>query len=100
VAHTAAPRTIRRGHVKRASFEYLGERGVNLVFGHPMVSRCARPDAEVGRANVFVRDGASCIRSWYLTQTPELTRYFCSRPAQFLVTGMTCPQSGEAGAPR
>jgi len=92
VARTSGvPRNIRRGHVKRASYDYLRSRGVHLVFGHPIVSACANPAVEPGRANVFVRDGADCIRSWYLTPTPELTSYFCSRPAQFLVTGIACP---------
>ncbi len=85
------PEKIRRGHVKRATIEYLAERGVNLVIGHPIDCDCGAPCAEPGKVNVFVRHDGTCMRSLYLTQTPELTRHFCENPKDFLVTGMSCP---------
>ena len=82
---------VRRGHVKRASSAYLASRGVNLVIHHPRVVRCSRPRTLGAGANVFIRmEGDVCLRTRYLTPTPELSRLFCSRPGVFVVRGFDC----------
>jgi arabinofuranosyltransferase len=91
VAHGPEFGAFRRGHVKRAPETYLAARGVTLVIGHPVLCDCDKPCVEPGKANVFVRMGAQCVRSEYLEKTPRLTEFFCGHPDDFLVTGLTCP---------
>jgi arabinofuranosyltransferase len=80
-----------RGHVKPASREYLAARHVNLVFDHPRLVKCSNPRRQ-NRAQVFFRlgDGDECVRSFYLTQTPELTRLFCGHPEHFVLHQVPC----------
>jgi len=90
--HGEVIRPVRRGHTKRASPAYLSARGVNLVLHHPRVYSCQEPRSKGPGAHVFVRiDGDRCLRTLYLTPTPELSRLFCSRPDLFLVRGFACP---------
>jgi arabinofuranosyltransferase len=84
-----------RGHVKFAPLDYLKKRGVNLYIAHPVLCSCYSPCRE-RKPNVFLRlDKNECMRSWYLTQTPKLTAYFCSHPDDFLLNAVECP----AGTP-
>ncbi len=80
-----------RGHLKYAPLSYLRSRGVNLYVEHPTLCECDRPCRE-GKTDVFVRldGGRECVRTWYLTQTPDLTRYFCSHPDLFVLDGVSC----------
>jgi arabinofuranosyltransferase len=81
-----------RGHVKWAALGYLHERGVNLYIEHPVICSCSSPCREK-RPNVFVRLGdGQCLRTWYMTQKPELTRHVCSHPADFLLNRVDCPK--------
>jgi len=83
---------IRRGHTRRASSEYLSRRGVNLVIHHPRVFSCLQPRTKGPGAHVFVRiEGDVCLRTLYLTPTPELSRLFCSHPENFVLRGLDCP---------
>jgi hypothetical protein len=85
---------IRRGHTRRASPAYLKARGVNLVVHHPRVFSCAEPVTKGPGAHVFIRiDGDTCLRTLYLTPTPELTRLFCSRPDDFVLRDLPCPSA-------
>lgn len=78
-----------RGHVKLAPESYLRERSVNLVVGHPHLCSCSRR-CDSGEQHVYVRiDGDECLRTRYLTPTPELTRLFCSDP-RFVVSAVDC----------
>lgn len=90
--HGEVIRPVRRGHTKRASPAYLSARGVNLVLHHPRVYSCRQPRTKGPGAHVFVRiEGDRCLRTLYLTPTPELSRLFCSRPDLFVVRGLACP---------
>lgn len=81
-----------RGHVKWAALGYLRQRGVNLYIEHPVLCSCTSPCRE-RRANVFVRlGGGQCLRTWYLTPKPELTRHVCSHPADFVLNRVECPK--------
>ena len=42
--------------------------------------------------------GHDCVRSFYLTQTPELTRYFCAHPERFLPSHVGCSDALGSGA--
>jgi hypothetical protein len=89
--HGVRSKEIRRGHSKRAPISYLRRRGVNLVLDHPTQCSCRQPCLNEGAANVFIRmEGDACLRTLYLTQTPALDRHFCSRPQDFVVTGLDC----------
>jgi hypothetical protein len=82
-----------RGHLKFAPLEYLQERQVNLYVRHPLICSCSTLCRE-NKPDVFVRlDGSDdqCLRTWYLTPTPELTRHFCSHPELFVLDNVTCP---------
>lgn len=97
VARTVLPRVDgadafnARGHLKRASLQYLRERSVNLLVDHPAICDCDQPCIE-DKPDVFVRlsDRQRCVRGWYLTQTPELTRWFCRHPDTFVLAGVPC----------
>jgi arabinofuranosyltransferase len=92
--HGELIRPIRRGHTKRASPAYLKQRGVNLVVHHPRVYSCLQPITKGPGAHVFVRiDGDTCLRTLYLTPTPELTRLFCARPEDFVLRDLPCPSA-------
>ena len=92
--HGEVIRPLRRGHTKRASAAYLSARGVNLVLHHPRVYSCLQPRTKGPGAHVFVRiDGDVCLRTLYLTPTPQLTRLFCSRPDAFVVRDLACPSA-------
>ncbi len=81
-----------RGHLKHAPFSYMSERGVNLVYMHPRICRCAKL-CRLKKPTVFTRlDERDCVRGEYLVQTPELTRYFCDRPDEFVLDRVECPQ--------
>jgi hypothetical protein len=85
-----------RGHLKYAPLDYLLSRSVNLYMEHPMVCDCDHPCLEA-KPDVFVRlgeEGNECVRTWYLTQTPELTSYFCAHPELFVLGGVVCPRTG------
>ena len=89
--HGVLARPIRRGHIKRASTSYLASRGVNLVIHHPKLFSCRQPRTKGPGAYVFIRiEADDCLRTLYLTPTPELSRLFCSRPDAFVVRGMDC----------
>lgn len=91
VAKLPVSHIVTRGHVKFAPTDYLVRRGVNLYFAHPQLCSCANPCRE-NLPNVFIRvRGDECARSWYLVQTPELTRYFCERPGVFILNNVSCP---------
>jgi hypothetical protein len=79
-----------RGHLKYAPLNYLISRGVNLFMDHPAVCDCNNLCHE-NKPDVFVRLGHDnqCVRTWYLTQTPELTRWFCSHP-EFVLDNVDC----------
>ena len=80
-----------RGHVKKASDEYLEERGVELRLDHPMLCSCRRPRREKGERNVFVRLGGDrCVRARYVHTTPQLTKHFCEHPEWFVLRGVAC----------
>lgn len=79
-----------RGHVKRATDEYLKQAGVQLYVDHPRICSCERPCLEQ-RPNVFVRlGGDQCLRTWYFQQSPELTAHFCEHPEWFLLSRINC----------
>jgi hypothetical protein len=98
VAHLPVPAISARGHVKRASYNYLVARGVNLEFGNPLLCSCSHP-REQTQPNVFIRLGAGdeCVRSRYLTATTELTRYLCSHPDRFVLHLVPCPEPAVPG---
>jgi hypothetical protein len=82
---------ITRGHVKFAPLHYLRSRHVNLYVGHPVVCSCAQLCRE-NLPNVFVKlSEERCLRTWYLTPTPALTKYFCANPARFVLNNVSCP---------
>ncbi len=92
-----------RGHMKKAPAEYLRNRQVNLELGHPHIIRCSEAEREAAKektgteALVNVRlSGGDCLKTKYVVQTHALTRWFCDRPADFLLEGVGC--SGEASA--
>ncbi|MGB3052143.1 MAG: hypothetical protein WBB42_14155 [Polyangiales bacterium] len=79
-----------RGHVKRATNQYLKDAGVQLCVDHPRICSCKRPCREE-RPNVFVRLGDDqCLRTWYFQQSPELTAHFCEHPEWFLLNRIRC----------
>ena len=92
VARMPVPQILSRGHVKQASPAYLAARRVNLEFRHPQLSKCSNPRQQ-NRAQVFIRLGAddTCVRSFYLTPTPELSRHFCNHPEWFVLQQIPCP---------
>jgi hypothetical protein len=91
IASQRAPELFRRGHLKSAPGGYLWDRGVNLIVGHPTVCSCETPCVEWA-PHVFVRlSGDRCLRTTYLVQKPELTRYFCADPAEFILSNVACP---------
>lgn len=81
-----------RGHLKYAPLMYLRSRGVNLYVEHPVVCDCSRPRLE-NKPDVFVRLGSrnECVRAWYMTQSADLTRWFCSHPDKFVLRNVSCP---------
>jgi hypothetical protein len=90
--HGEVIRPVRRGHTRRASPAYLSARGVNLVIHHPRVYSCLQPRTKGPGAHVFVRiEGDVCLRTLYLTPTPQLSRLFCSRPDLFVIRDLACP---------
>jgi len=96
--HGELTKPVRRGHTKRATSSYLSSRGVNLVLHHPRVFSCLQPRTKGPGAHVFIRiEGDVCLRTLYLTPTPELSRLFCSRPDAFVVRGFDCPPGGSRG---
>jgi hypothetical protein len=90
VAHRKSTRFL-RGHVKFAPIDYLQSRKVNLYIDHPIICSCTSPCRQPN-PSVFVRlsDG-SCLRTWYLTPTDQLTAYFCSHPKWFTLDHVRCP---------
>jgi hypothetical protein len=80
-----------RGHIKAAPVPYLKRRGVNLYLEHPTICDCDHLCRE-SKPDVFVRLGVrnQCLRAWYLTQTPTLTRLFCSTPGLFVLDNIDC----------
>ncbi len=83
---------FRRGHVKFASQEYLRNKGVNLVFGHPTECPCDDLCYE-NLPNVFIKVGEnSCIRSHYLIQTSSLTEHFCRNKDHFILHNVSCAE--------
>src|SRR5205823_4226458 len=100
VAHLPEVPINFRGHVKPAPREYIIEQRVNLYIEHPVICPCDGTCFE-NLPNVFVRlPSGRCMRSWYLTQTPELTRHLCSHPEAFLLHNIDCPpaEPGTVGA--
>ena len=97
-AHQAIGRIETRGHVKPARREYLAFRHVNLVFDHPKLTKCSNPRSQ-NSAQVFIRlDGDDdCVRSFYLTRTPELTQHFCSHPERFILRQVDCSAGAADG---
>ncbi|HEY8154300.1 MAG TPA: hypothetical protein VII72_09255 [Myxococcota bacterium] len=90
--HGVPSKPVRRGHTRRAAPSYLAERGVNLVIHHPRLFSCRDPRTKGPGAHVFIRiDGDECLRTLYLTPTPELSRLFCAQPATFVLRGVDCP---------
>ena len=91
VARQPVPETFARGHVKPAPVEYLLDRGVNLVIGHPAVCSCDNPCAQ-GGVHVFIRlAGDRCVRTTYLVQMRALTRHFCDRAGgKFILRNVSC----------
>jgi len=89
-ARLPTPPLFARGHVKHAPIDYLALQDVNLQFGHPTICSCSAPCTQ--RApSVFIRlNGDECVGAAYLVQTPELTRYFCSQPATFVLQNVVC----------
>lgn len=84
---------FKRGHMKAASFEYLRERGVNLVLGHPQICSCAAPCFE-DLPNVFLRlNEHECLRSYYLAQNDALTEHLCNHPESFLLHRVSCSRA-------
>jgi len=92
VAHLPVSEIRARGHVKLAPPEYLAARLVNLQFDHPKLTKCSNPRRKQ-RAQVFIRLGEDdeCVSSFYLTQTPTLTRLFCAHPERFVIQRVDCP---------
>ncbi len=79
-----------RGHAKRVTDEYLHERGVQLRFTHPYIRPCRRRHPQPIPI-VFIRlANHRCVRAWYLTQTPELTKHLCRHPEDFLLHRVDC----------
>lgn len=95
------PGSIRyRGHVKAATLDYLYSRGVNLHLGHPRLCSCNAPCREAP-PNVFIRvEGDRCLQTWYLEQTPELSRHFCADPQRFVLVDVPCPPKSSPGFDR
>jgi len=93
LAHLPVDSIRVRGHVKFAPSAYLVARNVNLVFGHPSLTKCSNPRRQ-NRAQVFIRigEGDACVRSAYLTPTLSLTQHFCMHPHQFLLNRVDCSQ--------
>jgi arabinofuranosyltransferase len=80
-----------RGHIKRAPLEYLRAREVNLVVGHPSFVACSKPNPD-NRPIAFFRIGDDqCVYTWYLTQSPELTRHLCSAGDDVILHLVQCP---------
>ena len=100
LSHLPISGIVARGHVKRASRSYLAARQVNLEFGHPLLCSCSHPRRQ-NQPTVFIRLGAGdeCVRSRYLTPTTELTRYFCSHPARFVLHLVPCPTATDSTDP-
>jgi hypothetical protein len=98
VAHEKVSRMIEvpglnaRGHVKYAPESYLRERKVNLYVDHPAVCDCNKLCRE-NKPDVYVRMGErnECLRTWYMTPTPDLTKTFCSHPETFVLDNVACP---------
>lgn len=88
-----------RGHTKGAPLDYLRQRGVNLEVGHPWILPCTKSHREASKKTraphaplVFLRlDQHDCLRTEYVVQTPELTKWFCDHPEDFILDGITCP---------
>lgn len=98
VREMPAPQFAIRGHVKRAPKEYLRERGVALRFEHPVVRPCDEPHILV-KPVVFVRlENNRCVRAWYFSQTPELTKHLCSHPEDFVLSQVACAPAAVRGA--
>ncbi len=90
IAHLPTQGIAYRGHVKFSPVDYLKERGVNLYIDHPFMCSCSQPSKEA-LSNVFIRiEGNQCLRTWYLIQKDELTRYFCQRPETFILNNIDC----------
>jgi hypothetical protein len=94
-----------RGHMKKAPAEYLRSRNVNLELGHPHIIRCFEAEREAAKekdgaeALVNVRlSGGDCLKTKYLVRTHELTRWFCDRPADFVLDGVACSSEVSAKA--
>jgi hypothetical protein len=87
-----------RGHLKYAPMPYLRSKGVNLYIEHPVICSCEHPCRE-DKPDVFVRlgSGNECVRAWYMTQTPDLTRWFCAHPDMFVLDNVVCP-TGDRGS--
>ena len=85
-----------RGHLKYAPLSHMKDSGTNLLIDHPQVCSCSAPSSD-GKPDVFVRVGASlqdeCVRTQYMTPTPDLTKWFCEHPAEFVLVGVPCPKS-------
>jgi hypothetical protein len=87
-----------RGHMKKAPEEYLRSRNVNLELGHPHIIRCSEAEREAAKEKagteplVNIRlSGGDCLKTKYVVRTAELTRWFCDRPADFVLDGVGCP---------
>ena len=90
VRHQPADDNYARGHVKRATNDYLEAAGVQLYLDHPKICSCQRPCRD-GRPNVFVRlSDDQCLRTWYFGQSHELTAYLCEHPEWFLLSRVPC----------
>jgi hypothetical protein len=79
-----------RGHMKSAPVEYLRERGVNIKVTHPHFTHCSHGPKDKEAILLLKLDNNQCLRTEYLVQTPELTKWFCDRPENFILMGVSC----------
>jgi arabinofuranosyltransferase len=83
-----------RGHAKPALKPYLRERGVRLCLDHPTVTDCRRA-APGPFPGVYVRmSPGECLRTWYLTEDPQLEAHFRAHPEDFVLL-----EAGEVAPP-
>lgn len=88
-----------RGHVKRASDDYLRSRRVHLVIDHPVVCDC---DAlcDDGFPHVYVKlRGGRCLRTRYLTRDERLNKYLCES-RDFVTRHVACSGDPPPSWPR
>ena len=69
----------RRGHMKRATEQYLLERAIYIQVGHPTVCSCERLCDSVESPQVyFPVGGGNCLRTNYLSRNIAFLRFICA----------------------